>query len=153
MIRYAEQCDIDGINYIRRQVHKVHFDGRPDIFYSDFTHLEDRVSTFLSSSEFDVIVYEENGMIWAIAVLEYVYKPATLYRTDIKYCNIMEFGVDIDHRRNGIGTMLFDFIKSEAKIKGYDRLELDVWSFNENAVRFYESVGFKDYRRYMEINL
>lgn len=153
MIRYASQYDIGGINHIRRQVHKLHSDGRPDIFYSDFSQLEDSVNTFLSSKDFDVIVYEENGIICAMAVLEYIYKPATLYRTDSKYCNIMEFGVDIEHRRKGIGTELFGFIKSEAKNKGYDRLELDIWSFNENAVKFYEAVGLKDYRRYMEINL
>ena len=153
MIRYARQSDIDGINNIRHQVHMVHFNGRPDIFNSDFSQLKDRVNTFFSSQEFDVIVYEENGVICGMAVLEYIFKPANLYRTQIKYCNIMEFGVDIEHRRKGIGTELFRFIKTQAKNKGYKRLELDVWSFNENAVRFYESVGLKDYRRYMEFNI
>lgn len=28
--------------------------------------------------------------------------------------------------------------------------KVDVWEFNEGALEFYESVGFKTYRRYME---
>ena len=42
------------------------------------------------------------------------------------------------------------FIKADAKEKGYDRIELNMWEFNESALRFYESVGFKTYRRYLE---
>jgi len=36
---------------------------------------------------------------------------------------------------------------------GFDRIELNMWEFNEGALRFYESVGFKTYRRYMEFEL
>jgi len=32
-----------------------------------------------------------------------------------------------------------------------ERLEPDVWSFNRDAVRFYEAAGFETYRQYMEV--
>lgn len=32
-----------------------------------------------------------------------------------------------------------------------DRVELDVWEFNEAARRCYEAAGFRTYRRYMEM--
>jgi GNAT superfamily N-acetyltransferase len=40
-----------------------------------------------------------------------------------------------------------------AKEKGFDRIELNMWEFNRDALAFYESVGFETYRRYMEIML
>lgn len=43
--------------------------------------------------------------------------------------------------------------KQEAKNRGFDRLELDVWEFNEGAMKFYDSVGFKTYREYKEMNI
>ena len=43
--------------------------------------------------------------------------------------------------------------KQEAKNRDFDRLELDVWEFNEGAMRFYDSVGFKTYREYKEMNI
>ena len=33
----------------------------------------------------------------------------------------------------------------------FDRIELDVWSFNEEALKFYEAVGFQTYRRLMAL--
>ena len=45
---------------------------------------------------------------------------------------------------------MFEFIKKESIEKGFDKLELDVFAFNEGAVKFYESLGFAPYRIYME---
>lgn len=45
---------------------------------------------------------------------------------------------------------MFEFIKKESIEKGFDKLELDVFTFNEGAVKFYESLGFSAYRIYME---
>ena len=45
------------------------------------------------------------------------------------------------------------FCKQEAKNRGFDRLELDVWEFNECAMKFYDFVGFKTYREYKEMNI
>lgn len=38
-------------------------------------------------------------------------------------------------------------------VRGCDRLELDVWSFNRGAQAFYEAMGFQEYRRHMELRL
>ena len=48
---------------------------------------------------------------------------------------------------------MFDFIKQEAKAKGFERVELNMWEFNEGALAFYESVGFATYRRNMEMEV
>jgi ribosomal protein S18 acetylase RimI-like enzyme len=37
--------------------------------------------------------------------------------------------------------------------KGFPRIELDMWSFNESALAFYEAEGFTTYRRYLEFPL
>ena len=45
-------------------------------------------------------------------------------------------------------------LKKEYAIeKNCDFLMLNVWEFNENAVRFYEEYGFKTRTRHMEIKL
>lgn len=43
-----------------------------------------------------------------------------------------------------------NFCNNEAKKKRFDRMELDVWSFNDGAIEFYEAVDFLPYRIYME---
>ena len=67
--------------------------------------------------------------------------------------DIDEFGVDKEHRRQGIASELISFIRNYAKEQGFEKLELNMWEFNETALAFYEQAGFKTYRRYMEMDL
>ena len=54
---------------------------------------------------------------------------------------------------DGIATLLIDFIKADALERGFKKLELNMWEFNESALAFYESVGFGTYRRDLEMFL
>ena len=48
---------------------------------------------------------------------------------------------------------MIDFIRDFARAEGHTRLELNMWEFNREALRFYEAAGFTTYRRYMEMPL
>ena len=83
-------------------------------------------------------------------MVQYIVRPESPYNKERRYFHIEEFGVDEMHRRKGIATAMMDFIKKDAKNRGFKRIELDMWEFNDDALAFYESAGFKTYRRYME---
>ena len=59
--------------------------------------------------------------------------------------------MDAAFRRKGAATALISFCRQEAARMRFDRIELDVWSFNEEALKFYEAVGFQTYRRLMAL--
>ena len=67
------------------------------------------------------------------------------------FIDIDEFCVDKDHRRKGAASEMVSFIKKFAREKGFKRIELNMWEFNQNALAFYEAAGFKTFRRYMEM--
>ena len=48
---------------------------------------------------------------------------------------------------------MIQYIQGYAKNEGFDRIELNMWEFNQGALAFYESIGFTTYRRFMEIKL
>ena len=77
-------------------------------------------------------------------------RPESPYCHPRSFYRVAEFGVDAAFRRQGIATALIAFCREEARKKGFLRMELDMWEFNEGALKFYESVGFRTYRRYME---
>lgn len=83
-------------------------------------------------------------------MVQYITKPESPYNKERRYFHIEEFGVDEKQRRKGIATDMIDFIKKDAKKRGFKRIELDMWEFNNGALAFYESAGLKTYRRYME---
>ena len=69
------------------------------------------------------------------------------------FMDVDEFCVDKEDRRQGIATKMMSFIRNYTKEKGIKRLELNMWEFNQDALAFYEAVGFKTYRRYMEMKV
>ena len=69
------------------------------------------------------------------------------------FLDVDEFCVDRDCRRQGIASKLIAFIKNHAKERGFSRIELNMWEFNQDALAFYEAVGFETYRRYMEMKV
>ena len=57
---------------------------------------------------------------------------------------------DPKDRRMGVGRALFERAKKLAYERGAYNIDLNVWAFNESAIRFYESLGMKPSRMNME---
>lgn len=154
MVRFADKNDLERVNEIRKQVNDLHVNGRPDIFKPGFCkEMQEHLYEMYQSSSWGIIVAECNGAIGGMACVEYVTVEESLYGLARKFCNIHEFAVDKCFKRQGIGTELFNFIKQDAKEKGFPVIQLVVWSFNEDAIKFYEAQGFGLYRRCMEYKL
>ena len=154
MVRYANREDLARVNELRRQVNDLHVEGRPDIFKPGFGQvLQDFIYAVYEDETKDVIVAEREGVICGFACVHYVDKPESPYMRGRRFYDVDEFCVDAAWRRQGVATELIDFIRQEARTKGFDRVELNMWEFNEDARLFYEAVGFRTYRRYMEMEV
>ncbi|MBS6194109.1 MAG: GNAT family N-acetyltransferase [Clostridiales bacterium] len=154
MVRFAEKADLDRVNELRKQVNEIHAAGRPDIFKPGFgRELQDLVYAMWSDDNKNVIVAERNGVICGYACVVYVGRPEGRYTCQRKFYHIDEFGVDEKARRQGIATEMFTFIRKDAREKDFLKIELDMWEFNEGALKFYEAIGFRTYRRYMECGI
>lgn len=154
IVRFAEYDDLEKINEIRKQVNDLHVKGKPETFKNGFSEeLQNYIYTIFDDPNKKIVIYECGGIICGFAVLNHIKKPETPYMYVRDYLDIDEFGVDEKYRRQGIAREMISFIRSYAKEKGFSRLELNMWEFNQSALEFYEAVGFKTYRRYMEINL
>ena len=70
--------------------------------------------------------------------------------TPIKSLYIDDLCVDENCRGKHIGTKLFAFVKDYAKDIGCYNVTLNVWSCNEGAMKFYESLGMKPQKVGME---
>ena len=125
-----------------------------DLIYSEMiSEMKNIVYKVFDGENSDVIVAVNGDTICGFATVEYIVKEKSPYGLQRKFYRIAEFGVDENFRRMGVATKLISFCKQEAKNRDFDRLELDVWEFNEGAIKFYDSVGFKTYREYKEMNI
>lgn len=154
IIRFAKERELEQVNVLRKQVHTLHASGRPDFFRSDgWDKIEDLVKVRFSSEDAGVVIASQGGQIAGFAFVQYAHLQETSFRPGRDICHIEEFGVDEDYRRCGIASQIIDFIKQDASRRGLKKLELNMWEFNEDALAFYEHMGFQTYRRDMEIVL
>ena len=151
-VRFARRDDLEAVNALRRQVNALHVAGRPETFKPDFgAELRDHVFTIFDDPRQKIVVAEKDGAVRGFAVLNHITRPENPYMYERDYLDVDEFGVDEACRRQGVATAMLRFIREYAQGEGFDRIELNMWEFNQGALAFYEAAGFKTYRRYMEL--
>ena len=153
MVRFAVPQDAEAINVLRKEVNDLHVAGRPNHFKAGFgKELQDHVYMYLAGGFGYAAVDEEDGQIIGMVMVDYIDRPESPYRYAERFAHIAEICVDEKHRRQGAGKRLLDFVKADAKAKGFSRIDLDVWAFND-ALAFYEAEGYTVFRRYLELPL
>ena len=154
LVRPAVRGELERVNELREAVNQLHVEGRPDIFRPGFDNsLRQHLYTQFDDADHAVLVAEEQGKICGFATVRLIERPANPFRLAIRYAEVEELGVDQQYQRRGIGRALIEGAKAYAREHGVRRLELNMWSFNENALAFYESVGFSTYRLYLETDV
>ena len=152
--RFAREEDLERVNELRRQVNDVHVAGRPETFKPGFCdELRDHLFTIWKDPNQRIVVAEQEGKVCGFAVLNHIVRPENPFMYVRDYLDIDEFGVDENSRRQGADSTMIAFIRDWAKEQGFNRLELNMWTFNHGALAFYEAVGFTIYRKYMEMPL
>ena len=154
MVRFANEKDLERINELRKQVNDIHVEGRPDIFKAGFCdELKDFALNFMNGENSDIIVAERDGIICGMVCVNYVDKPESPYNNARSFYNVVEIAVDEKFRRQGVAKELFQFMVADAKKRQLDKIELDVWEFNESAIEFYKAMGFIETRRWLELEV
>ena len=153
MIRWAKLEDVDQINELRKEVNDLHIQGRPETFKPGFgPELKNHVLNYLNSEAHGIAVEDRNGIITGMVMIDYIVRPENAYNLEQQFVHIAEVCVRRECRRQGIAHRLFDFVKEDARTKGFHQIQLDVWSFND-ALTFYEKEGFTVFRRFLELKL
>ena len=150
-IRFARGQDVPGIIKLLKQVGKVHHDGRPDLFRVNAQKYgPSQVMDMLGRVDAPIFVAVEDDQVlgYGFCVIEYyqthsvMNDRATLYIDDL--C-VLE-----GCRGKHIGTAIYQEILRYAKYRGCYNVTLNVWSCNEGAMKFYESLGMKPQKVGME---
>ena len=141
MIREMNLNDYEDVRILVKQIHELHLSNRPDIYNDGESFPKEYFEKVLSDANNLNYVYIENKKIVGvlIAAIQHtnplpIIKPRTYYFIE----NIV---VDKNHRRKGIAKKLFSYLTLKAKENNIDSIELNVWSFNTEAIKFYESMG------------
>ena len=151
-VRRAREDELERVNELRMQVNALHVAGKPEVFKPGFPEeLRNYIYAIHKDPEQFIAVAEKDGTICGFAVLHHINRPENPFMKERDFLDIDEFCVDEAFRRQGIASEMIAFIREFAKEKGYHRIELNMWEFNQEALAFYEAAGFQTFRRYMEM--
>lgn len=149
MIRKMLKSDYEGVKKLMKQVHQLHYVNRPDIFL-DGDALSKSYFDKLFHDEYFHYVYVKDDEIVGLLMMEHHVKPGYEVVNDRNVFYISDLVVDENHRKSGIGRELYGYAATVAKSYEATGIELTAWSFNQDAIRFYESLGMTPMNMTME---
>ena len=154
MIRFAIEKDIPKIIDLLKQVCLVHHMGRPDIFKVGTKYSAEELKVILKDESRPILVSVDNSdNVQGYCFCIYQQHVENSVLTDIKTLYIDDLCVDETLRGKHIGKELYESAVKLAKETGCYNLTLNVWSCNQSALKFYESLGLLPQKIGMELIL
>ena len=152
-IRFAENKDIPAMIGLLRQVGQVHHQIRPDIFRPNAQkYNETALAELLRDPQRPIFIAEEGKVLgYCFCILEETANHPVLM--DEKTLYIDDLCVDENCRGKHVGQILYDHACRFARDQGCQTVTLNVWCGNDSAMAFYEKMGLKPRKIYMETRL
>jgi ribosomal protein S18 acetylase RimI-like enzyme len=96
---------------------------------------------------------EKDGEAVGYLFAQEVRREESLIRPALRWLILEHVAVAPSFQRQGVGTALMKALFVEASARKIDRIELEVWSFNGQAQRFFAQHGFAVFNQRMEVNV
>lgn len=154
-VRKATTDDYDALCVLSDEIDALHRDHLPHIFQkpNGAAREYDYYSELIADENVALFVAEagENLVGFVHAILRDT--PAFPVFVPRHYAIVESIVVKARFQNHGIGRMLMDNMQEWAIAKGATSIELNVYEFNENAIFFYERLGYQTISRKMSKEL
>jgi GNAT superfamily N-acetyltransferase len=142
-IRPAAPGDVPALALINLEVQALHVASRPDQFKpSQPSEIEQWLANLLENTSAKLWVAEKDGTLAGYVVVMPREKPENPFCPARKWWDVDQIGVRASDRRSGVGGALIQKVIAEARAQRIDELELNSWSFNQNAHAAFSRLGF-----------
>lgn len=141
MIRLLERNDYIDLQKIFSQLYDIHYKNRPDSFNNAHPITKEYFEEILTSDCKHCYVYQDKEkIIGAILIKEYETDDYVTLKKR-KIYEVYDIVVDKNFRKKGIGRKLFEHITDLALQNGISSIIIEVFTFNDEAIQFYQSIG------------
>lgn len=129
-----------------------------DIYYEGFLyHYNHRKDLFKKKTKEELKEYVFEQIENGLKIIGYFndnelvgYLGYEIKEKATKFIWIDEFVITESERGKGYGTLLMEELNNIAEKEQVKRIELNVFSFNENAIKLYKKLGYKEQRIILE---
>lgn len=147
-IRRMTLADYPAAAQMMQQLHALHVAARPDLYVPmEPVYSREEVEKRIGSADW-ICLLAADGETPAGLCFAQMRKRTCMVNRLTAY--IDDLFVLPSYRRQGVATALFCAAEESAREKGAERMDLMVWSFNQAAIAFYESLGMTPQRLIFE---
>jgi len=144
-IRKATGSDYEAVESLFCEIRMFHQKARRDIFNEPVRPViaKTEYERIVSGDNSVILMAEENGEPAGVlySVIEELPPESDMRRP--KFLKIRDLYVSESHRRKGTGRALLEGAYEWGRTLGVSHAVLFVWTFNENAIGFYERMGYR----------
>ena len=130
------------------QLHQVNVPWKFNKPSSEIFSKEYYLETLTNKDSFFIIAKDEGEVIGYILAFKRMPSDNPIFK-ERTYVSIEDLAVKNGHQKRGVGTLLMDELEKQLKISDINDIELNVWSFNQNAISFYEKKGYVTFSQKM----
>lgn len=154
-IREAVMNDYEGLCEVYAELDEQHRINHPELFIKpdNYGRTKEYINDIIDDSDKAIFVADIDSKVAGFA--ECCIQKSSDFPVSKKreWVQIDGIAVKEEFRNHHIGSLLLNKITEWAKDKEVKRIELKVYSFNNNASEFYSGKGFKDLSKTMFFEL
>ena len=147
-IRRMEARDYEDWCALMDELHGIHRAARPDIYAPAPALPDENAFAEMLEGEICLVCEDEGGAIGLAVMRMRTYAVPAVKTHTVGW--IEDICVKREARGRGAGRLLCEALMREAKRANLERVELNVWAFNDEARAFYEHMGMSERSRVME---
>jgi ribosomal protein S18 acetylase RimI-like enzyme len=142
-IRAATVDDLDQVCVLADEIAELHHEHEPEVFAPPDAR-RDRVYWLASIQQADgtVLVAIRQERVVGFITARVVSTVTATFLRPRNFCRIGSVVVSRQHRREGIGTSLIHALEAWAVTRQATEVRLEVFSFNQEAIKFYATLGY-----------
>ncbi|MFN8529450.1 MAG: GNAT family N-acetyltransferase [Anaerolineae bacterium] len=154
-IRPAVPDDVELLCRLNEPVHELHVKAYPQFFkpYAITDEMRNFFHVRLTDPTWAGFIAELDEEPVGYVLLQTLRRPENVFVYAMDYISVDQLSVMPEHQRKGIGRALMEAVYTFARANGLSYLVLNVWVFNQDAIGFYERLGFNFRDTRMELTL
>lgn len=136
--------DLSSVIALNRFVQDLHVAGEPSLFRDsdDLPGIGEFHTGFMEGEDRYTFVAEVGEEVVGYVSLELLRRPDQTFTRGRDRLYVHQLSVHPRHRRRGVGQTLMSRVEGLARELGVSEIALDTWSFNQDALQFFESIGY-----------
>jgi GNAT superfamily N-acetyltransferase len=132
-----------------------HHRGQPDVFAEPVPPVRSRelIESRLADERSTILLAEHAGEVVGLAHIQEQRAPELAVFVPRRFLNVDAVVVTERLRGSGAGHALMEAAHTWGRARGLTDVQLNVWEFNQDAIRFYERMGYTTSTRRMRLTL